>query len=137
MPHLQNKCDENDIRFIKEKGMNPVAFISCPEKDGKINPHVTRFLLEDGKITDVFHVKPIYYETIDGYWRPMDEIANGFGNKWIDLKADWAERCSLRYMTWLLKRMEIVRGKLKIPTPFDVKVNGESVESPLQLVMKK
>lgn len=135
MQHLRGLCDDNDIAYITERHGEPVAGLPCPKKNGKINPQATMFQLADGKLATVFHVKPIYYETHNGDWRPMSEIANGFGNKWIDLKPDWAEKCTMRYLTWLLKRMELVRGQLNIPTPFDVKVNGEPVESPMQLVM--
>jgi hypothetical protein len=77
---------------------------------GKINPHVTRFH-HDGKVTDVFHIKPVYYEAIDHSWRPMSEVAVHHGNKNIVLKMGWGRMMSQRYFQWLTKRQRLFKGK--------------------------
>jgi hypothetical protein len=124
MYEINGKIDENDLAYVRERYSEPTIAMPCPIKyfgkgqyEGKINPHISRFLI-GGKVVDVFHIKPIYYLHQNGQWRPMSEIAHGFGNSWIDLKSDWDTKLDLRYMRWLLLRMEIVKGKMNIPSPF-------------------
>lgn len=124
-------ADTNDVLYALERadthGARPIAIEPAPitiyetgEHKGKekINPHVTRFYNDDGTITDVFHVKPIYYLHVDGSWRPMREIADYQGNRRIDLKEDWADSLDIRYLAWLLKRMELIGGNVSIPSPY-------------------
>lgn len=131
MIHINGYADPNDVlhamKAAKKQGLELVSAQPCPYSDfdpkkaeGKINPHVTKFQLSNGQFISVFHVKPIYYETHKGQWRPMSEVAHGFGNHWIDFKADWHEKMHPRYMQWLIKRAEILKtpDKLKIPTQY-------------------
>jgi hypothetical protein len=93
-------------------GLNPVLAEPCPlGGKGVINPHVTRFHTLDGKTTDVFHVKPVYYEAIDHTWRPMSEVTAFHGNKNIVLKMGWGRMMSQRYFQWLTKRQRLFPGK--------------------------
>lgn len=116
----KNRIDEKDYEYALKQNKDIVYALPSPIQDsGKINPHVSRFYQKDLlHITDVFHVKPIYYETIYGAWRPMDEVAYGFGNHWINLKEDWDKKMSLRYLNWLIKRMELINGSITIPSVF-------------------
>ena len=104
----------------------------------KINPHVSRFYLGTKTVfkkgwrpqkeyvyTDVFHVKPIYYLNINGGWRPMSEVASHYGNKSLLLKEDWALSMDMRYLSWLIKRMQLINGKILIPSPF---YQGKKIE---------
>jgi hypothetical protein len=126
--HINGLVDENDIKTaLRTHGDDVVAGLPCPITDynyetqeGKINPHATRFTLKNGQYFSVFHVKPIYYETLEGLWRPLSEVTNGFGNTWIDFKADWHTKMHPRYMGWLIKRAEILKKKsgLTIPSPY-------------------
>lgn len=120
------QIDYHDLTYVMERLGRPVSMQAAPtsiyasgEHKGKvkINPHVSRFFWGDGSITDVFHVKPIYYLHIDGSWRPMSEIASYHGNKRIDLKENWDERLDLSYLAWMLKRAELLKGKVTIPSP--------------------
>ena len=113
LPNLKNiggLADENDIAHVLNLGHKPVAVRPCPVIEGKINPHVTTFLLEDGQFLSVFHVKPIYYEALDGSWRPMNEVATHHGNRKISLSPHWMEKMSVRYFSWLQKRQALIRG---------------------------
>src|SRR5512133_1791052 len=104
----KDKVDENDIDHIKRLFGEPVQSLACPvQKNGKINPHVSRFLLSDGRICDVFHVKPIYYETTDNKWRPLSEITTTHGNSDIKLNKQW-RNASARYINWLGKRQKLL-----------------------------
>lgn len=140
MIHINGKADPNDIAHVlrHQKEEDVVSAQPCPisdydaeKKKGKINPHVTKFALANGQFCSVFHVKPIYYEALDGTWRPMDEVAIGFGNTWIDFKGDWHTKMHPRYMEWLMKRMELLHGKgIKVAeaTPYGVPITVEQEE---------
>jgi hypothetical protein len=123
--HHNDQIDFYDAAYAAERAPSIIVrSIPAPLsiKDGveHINPHVSRFELKGGQTMDVFHVKPIYYLHQNGGWRPMGEIAHAFGNKWIDLKEDWAQSLDLRYLAWLMKRMELIQGAVRIPSPFRV-----------------
>lgn len=134
MLEIRGKIDANDLELVqnslKDKSIEIVCAQPCPIQwfgngayDGHINPHVSQFLLNNGKKLAVFHVKPIYYLHTNGQWRPMSEIAYSFGNSYIDLKEDWDTKLDLRYLKWMLDRTEILKGNVTIPSPFKVTVN--------------
>lgn len=115
-----SKYDENDFEYVKQQFGSPIRFLACPKgKNGKINPHVTQFLMENGKIISVFHIKPIYYETVRGEWQPISEITSYHGNKKIILNKNW-RNASSRFINWLGKRQKLLGKELLLPTPFDV-----------------
>jgi len=122
---INGRIDVNDLKHIQRLGYNNILFAEpCPlqrfgkgKYDAKINPHVTRFTMMDGRKVSVFHIKPIYYLHKNGQWRPMDEVAYGFGNHWINLKEDWDERMDIRYLKWLINRIEKIKGTLTITIP--------------------
>ncbi len=116
--------DQNDLLFVSKRFGVPEYAVPAPIsifKDGffkgqeKINPHLTVFKYADGRNVSVFHIKPIYYLHQNGQWRPMHEIASGFGNKWINLREDWDKKCDLRYLRWLMGRMEYIKGSVNFP----------------------
>lgn len=108
---IRGKIDENDLNYVRSLGVNPVLAEPCPfGGKGMINPHVTRFHHKDGQVTDVFHIKPVYYETIDHLWRPMSEVTAHHGNRMIVLKQDWAQKMSLRYFKWLMNRQRLFKN---------------------------
>jgi hypothetical protein len=138
MIHINGKADPNDIAKVlkKHKEEDIISVQPCPYTDydhkaktGKINPHLTRFMLKDGTYVGIFHIKPIYYETLEGNWRPMEEVTIYHGNKRLDFKGDWHEKMHPRYMDWLIKRAELLKAKDKISvaTPSYVTVEGEEV----------
>lgn len=107
---IRGVIDQGDLTHVRSLGINPTHAEPCPlGGNGIINPHVTRFY-HDGKVTDVFHIKPIYYEAIDHSWRPMGEVASHHGNKNIVLKTDWARKMSMRYFRWLMNRQRLFKG---------------------------
>jgi len=109
---IRGLIDHNDLAHVRRMGLNPVVAEPCPlGGNGVINPHVTRFYTLDGKITDVFHIKPVYYEAIDHSWRPMSEVAVHHGNKNIVLKMGWGRMMSQRYFQWLTKRQRLFKWK--------------------------
>lgn len=119
----ESQIDLNDLLYVTERRGNPLASYPAPismyKGELKINPHVSRFqyLNEKGEVelTDVFHVKPVYYQTVDGFWRPMSEICSYHGNKRIDLKEGWDQMVDLRFLAWLVKRAELIKGRVSIP----------------------
>lgn len=119
----ESQIDLNDLLYITERRGNPLisypAPISMYKGEAKINSHVSRFqyLNEKGEteIVDVFHVKPIYYQTVDGFWRPLSEVTSYHGNKRIDLKEGWDQMMDLRFLAWLVKRCELIGGRVSIP----------------------
>lgn len=114
---LNHQIDFNDLLHVIERVGNPSRFVPAPESEGgNINPHVSRFFFADGSITDVFHVKPVYYRHVDGGWRPMSEVASHYGNHRVMLKEDWADKMELAFLAWLLKRMDLIGGSVEIPS---------------------
>lgn len=118
MIEVGGTIDLNDLKMISRKGLRAFAARPCPiGEGGKINPHVTRFLLHDGRLTDVFHIKPIYYEAqiSNGKteWRPMSEVAVHHGNRHIILHPSARERMTFRFRQWLMKRQAILGTKLQ------------------------
>lgn len=110
---LKNKVDPNDLNFIKEKGYLPVGWVPCPRgEDGKINPQVTQFDLGKGKFVSVFHVKPVYYETVNLTWRPLEEVCVYHGNRKIVLSNLALERMHPRFMAWLQKRQDLIEDSV-------------------------
>lgn len=106
-------ADRNDIFFASARerihGITP-----CPidPETGKINPQTTRFFLKDGRLMDVTHIKPVYYETRDCKWRPLSEVTAHHGNHKIVLDPKALEVMHPRYFKWLQKRQIILGGEL-------------------------
>lgn len=132
--------DGNDLRYAQERiGREIIGAIPAPisiyesgEHKGKekINPHVTRFELKQTlldkirgrkRFADLLHVKPIYYLDVNGEWRPLTQVTTYLGNKRIDLIPEWDRYIDLRYLNWLLKRMELIGGTINIPSPYQNK----------------
>ena len=105
--------DENDLEYVRKRYGTPILGIPAPLKGRKINPHVSRFLLNDRRsVVDIFHIKPVYYLSISGEWRPLSEITSYFGNKnGMILKGNYLEKMSWPYLTWYIKRQEILKGR--------------------------
>jgi hypothetical protein len=111
--------NRNDIFFASARMSSPI-FAAQPaprSRGGKINPHITRCFLRDGHVSDVFHVKPVYYETRDGLWRPLSEITAYHGNRLIVLKPEAMSRCSMRFLQWLARRQALTNGLLEFGYP--------------------
>jgi len=114
MKEYFGKIDENDLEYvIRLRGETPIAALPCPLKRGKINPQTSRFLFKDGSMSDVVHVKPIYYHTADRKeWRPLYEVASYYGNKGgMILKPDAWSKIHSCYLNWYIKRQKILNGK--------------------------
>lgn len=110
-----NKTDKNDIQFAVDRGYKPLGWVpGLKDASGKINPHVTRFYLGRNSYYSVFHVKPIYYETISGYWRPLSEVTRYHGNKKIVFTLDGAMKVHPRYFDWLVKRAKLINGQVLV-----------------------
>lgn len=111
--------DKNDITYIEERYGKIAGWIpgAIDQKTGKINPQVTQAYLGGNTFASVFHVKPIYYETYAGEWRPLSEVTVWHGNHKIEFNKDWW-KVHPRYMAWLEKRMQLINGQLLIPSLF-------------------
>ena len=114
-----NQIDTNDLKYVQERGYKPLGWIpgAVDQETGKINPQVTKLYLGGTQFISVFHVKPIYYETTAGTWRPMGEICSHHGNKRIELNTDW-RKAAPRFINWLTKRQALFGQDLLLPTPF-------------------
>jgi hypothetical protein len=69
-----HQIDLRDKQFIEERHGKIIGWVPGAIEKGKINPQVTMAVREDGKFVSVFHVKPVYYETSTGHWRPLKEV---------------------------------------------------------------
>lgn len=116
---MQHQIDHNELSFALDKGLKPIGWVpgAVDDETGKINPQVTKFYLGGDKFLSIFHVKPIYYETTTGHWRPLSEITSHQGNRKITLNNNW-RNASSRYIDWLTKRQAILGHELLLPTPF-------------------
>lgn len=113
---MKDQLDINDLIHIKRLGHKPIGYTVCPVSNkGVINPHVTQFHLKDNKSVSVFHVKPIYYETRAGFWRPLSEITSYHGNKNIVLNDNW-RNAHPRFIDWLAKRQSLLGRTLLLPS---------------------
>src|SRR3990167_2712766 len=111
-----NAIDENDRihveNLLRKQGSSltilsgePIGWIQ-----GKPHFSATRFILSNGKVTDVFHVKPVYYHTSWNTVRPLSEITSHHGNRRITLKEGWESKIHFGYLTWLVKRCQLLCG---------------------------
>lgn len=106
--------DANDLAHILRQGLQPVAAQPCPGGgNGVINPQVTRFLLRDGQLHDLAHVKPVYYQAVDGSWRPLAEICAHHGNRRIVLAPHAWGRIHPRFLQWLMARQRLLGSALE------------------------
>lgn len=122
---MQHLIDHNDIFFLREHGHNPIGWQPCPiSEDGHINPQVTKTLLDNGQCATVFHVKPVYYETIYETWRPLSEVTSYHGNKKIIIPYEKLELIHPRFLNWLSKRQRLLGSELLITSPYTNKLIG-------------
>lgn len=114
---MTHQIDTNDLQFIEKRHGKFTRWVpgAVDLKTGKINPQVTMLQREDGKFVSVFHVKPIYYETATGHWRPLSEVTLHHGNHSIILNENWWQ-VHPRYLNWLDKRCKLIGGQLLIPS---------------------
>lgn len=134
MFNFNGQIDENDLIHIREMGIEPIAAYPAPitedkQKRGlpKWNPHVSRFMTEDFKFVDVFHIKPIYYlHANEKEWRPLSEVCNYYGNKnGMEIIGDKLHEIHPKFLQWYSKRLEIMKGQgIKIK-PVRVKIGEE------------
>ena len=109
--------DYNDLHDALRLGNTEyVGATPAPQdkKTGKINPQVTKLHKKDGSSTSIFHIKPVYYETLSGHWRPLSEVCSFHGNHKVVM--DGWQKVHPRYINWLQKRMELIGGELLLPT---------------------
>jgi hypothetical protein len=94
-------------------GWNPLLHT----KNGQPLFNTTEFVLSSGKKMSVFSIKPIYYEAIGGFWRPLSEITEQHGNRNITLNQNW-RMATPRFIDWLSKRQSLFGEQLLLPSPF-------------------
>ena len=112
-----HQIDLNDKQFVEERYGKIKGWVPGAIKKGKVNPQVTMAIREDGTFVSVFHVKPVYYETPAGEWRPLSEVTVHHGNRSIILNENWWN-VHPRYLAWLDKRCKLIGGQLLIPSTF-------------------
>ena len=115
---IQNnhEIDRNDFDFIQNRYGKILAFVpgSVDQKTGKINPQVTTAWMGGNVFTSVFHIKPVYYETIVGTWRPLYEVTKFHGNKNIIFSMEGFRNVHPRYVDWLVKRCALLGGQVSV-----------------------
>lgn len=120
---MKSQIDLNDVKYVEERFGLTIEALPCPidEKTGKINPQVSRFRVLGGKpgeYISLFHVKPIYYETVGFAWRPMYEVCSHYGNRLVIFKHEDLPKIHPRFIDWLNKRMKLINGKILVTSPF-------------------
>lgn len=117
-PNLQHKIDINDLVYASERlPKNARILASAPVGWAKGEPHfnATCFLLSNGQMISIFHVKPIYYERQDGAIRPMGEIMFHHGNRRMRLREGYEKLVNWEYLVWLIKRCQLIGGGITMP----------------------
>lgn len=126
-----HKFEPTDLEHVKRLGHDVVGWVpDVRGKEGKTNPHVTRFVKTNGSFVDVFHIKPIYYETFSGCWRPMSEIAEHYGNKNVLLTIAATVKAKPEFLSWLDRRCRLLGGRVSWPniiSPYAEHVNKVSI----------
>ena len=113
---MTHQIDINDLEFAEKRYGKLIGWVpGAIDEKGKINPQVTKGVREDGKFVSVFHVKPVYYETPTGHWRPLSEVTLHHGNHKIVMNENWW-KVHPRYLNWLDKRCKLIGGELLIPS---------------------
>lgn len=113
---MMHQIDTNDLEFLEKRHGKFTSWIPDTRgKKGEIHPNVTTCVRDDGKLVSVFHVKPVYYETPTGHWRPLSEVTLYHGNHQIILNENWWQ-IHPRYLNWLDKRCKLIGGQLLIPS---------------------
>ena len=125
---MKHQFDLNDLAYAIRIGKKPIGFQPCPiTKNGKINPAMTRFLLDSGEVFDIFHVKPVYYETLNHTWRPLSEVTSYHGNKNIVFNSNALFKVHPRFLNWIEKRCQLLGGSVQYETPFTKHLNEMSI----------
>lgn len=116
-----DEIDKYDKLLVEKRYGKAIGWIpgAVDRHTGKVNPQITQVYIGDNTVVSVFHIKPIYYETYDGHWRPISEITTYYGNHKIEFTKNWW-KVHPRYMAWLEKRMRIINGKILIPSLFNI-----------------
>lgn len=113
-----HQVDNNDLQHARRLGYDVVGWVpQLHADDGRPYFNTTQFVKADGSFVSIFHVKPVYYETTTGHWRPLSEITSHQGNKNIVLNEHW-RNASIRFIDWLTKRQALFGHELLLPTPF-------------------
>lgn len=119
----KNQIDLNDWKYIEERYGLVMESEPCPTDSvtGKINPTISRFKVL-GKPNDtitVAHVKPIYYETREGAWRPLYEVSNHYGNKRITFEYEKLDSIHPDFLKWIISRQKLFTdGIVEITSPY-------------------
>lgn len=113
-----HQVDKPTLNLVSKQHPNVIGwFPLLHAKDGTPHFNTTRFALSTGEHVSVFAVKPIYYEALGGFWRPLSEICEHHGNRKILLNDKW-RMATPRFIDWLAKRQKILGSELLLPTPF-------------------
>jgi len=109
-----DRLDPNDVAFAEVRAASAILHgRPCPRGEGgAIHPHVSRFWLADGRLMDVVHVKPVYYETPAGAWRPLSEVCSHHGNRHIAIRPDRVSWVHPRFLLWLMNRQHLLGSEL-------------------------
>lgn len=125
--HLsQNQIDINDFKHVQSLYGVILSSEPCPidPLTKKINPHVSRFTVL-GKPNDsisVVHIKPVYYETTEGAWRPLYEVSDHYGNNRIVFNYETFNQIHPDYLKWVINRQKLFEnGKVEITSPYSPK----------------
>lgn len=108
-----HQVDTPTLEYVKQRYPDIVGWVPClHSKDGTPHFNTTRFITARGTFVSVFSVKPVYYEALGGFWRPLSEVTTCHGNKTIRLQSDALRLMTPRYMRWLEARQRLLGSEL-------------------------
>src|SRR3990167_5851232 len=132
-----NAIDENDRIYLEDllrrqgSSLTILSGESIGWAKGKPHFNATRFILSNGQVSTVFHVKPVYYYTSWNTVRPLSEITSYHGNRRITLKEGWENKIHFGYLSWLVKRCQLIGGGVSYdPSKIPLFLNTDSTFYP-------
>lgn len=107
-----HKVDQNDLKFVIESGYRVLGWVPTFIGENDLYVNRTCFWLGKNKYITISHIKPVYYETMSGYWRPLSEVCTHHGNRDIRLSPKALHLMSPRFLNWLIKRQQLLGKEL-------------------------
>lgn len=113
-----HQVDLPTLAYAKERFPDIIAWNPLLHgENGRPFFNTSQFMRRDGTYVSVFSIKPVYYEALGGFWRPISEITEYHGNRKMVLNKNW-RMATPRFIDWLTKRQALFGEQLLLPTPF-------------------
>lgn len=116
MEYWGGKPEQADIDHFNRlfSGKKPIAVVPGGRNKRK-NYSCTEFCLSKTRSVLIFSGKPIYYVHMNLSLRPMSEIMEWHGNKYMRLRVGWERKMHPTFARWLIRRQRKIGGTVDFP----------------------